>query len=160
MSKPQEPCSKCKGEMTVKPLETFSGVEGGVKVTIEAMPAAVCGQGHKRFVYPMFAGMLMDMVMDEDTYRFTPSAVKKGLFTKRYHCPGCDQELPGMPTGQKSCEMTAEFKHADPFKLQVDVPVYKCGGCGKEFIHSSKDTGKLALAATGHAYRATDIHPE
>jgi hypothetical protein len=36
MSKPQSPCSKCKGVMTVKPLETFSGEEGGVKVTIQA----------------------------------------------------------------------------------------------------------------------------
>lgn len=159
MSKPQGPCSKCKGEMTVKPLETFSGEEGGVKVTIKAMPAAVCEQGHKRFVYPLMAGMLMDMSMDEDTYTFAPSAVKKGFFTKHFHCPGCGQELPGTPTGSQAKEVTAEFKHMDPFTFQVDVPVYKCAGCGKECIHSAEEIGKLAKSATGHAYRAADIHP-
>lgn len=160
MSNPQAPCLTCKGEMTVKPLDTFSGEEGGIKVTIHAMPAAVCPEGHKRFVYPLFAGRLMDMVMDEDTYSFVPAAVKKGLFTKRYHCPSCGQELPGAPAGSKSREMSAEFKNADPFRLQIEVPVYKCSSCGKECIHSAEETGKLAMAATGHAYRATDIHPK
>lgn len=156
----QAPCLTCKGEMTVMPLAAFSGEEGGVKVTINAMPAAVCPEGHKRFVYPLFAGKLMDMVMDEETYGFVPSAVKKGLFTKRFHCPGCGQELPGEPNGRQSREMTAEFKHADPFKVQIEIPVYKCGGCGKECIQSAEATGKLAMSATGHAYRATDVHPK
>jgi hypothetical protein len=159
MSKPQSPCSKCKGVMTVKPLETFSGEEGGVKVTIQAMPAVVCGQEHKRFLYPMFAGLLMDMMIDEETYKFAPGAVKKGLFTKRYHCPGCGQELPGAPTGKRSQEVEAAFKNADPFKFTIDVPVYKCAGCGKECIRSAEETGKLAMGATGHAYRSADVHP-
>lgn len=160
MSNPLEPCIKCKGEMTVKPLDTFNGEEGGVKVVIRGMPAAVCPEGHKRFVYPLFAGLLMDMMLDEDTYSFVPAAVKKGLFTKHYHCPDCGQELPGAPTGSKSRDMTAEFKHADPFSFQIEVPVYKCSSCGKEFIRSAEETGKLAMSATGHAYRATDIHPK
>jgi hypothetical protein len=159
MSKPQGPCSKCKGEMTVKTLDAFSGEDGALKVTIHAMPAAVCGQGHRRFVYPLFAGSLMDMMMDEEAYQFAPAAVKKGLFTKRYHCPGCGQELPGSPTGSQSREATAEFKNADPFKFVVDVPLYKCAGCGKECIRSAEETGKLAMSATGNAYRAADIHP-
>lgn len=156
----QAPCLTCKGEMTVKLLDTFSGKESGVKVTIQGMPAAVCGEGHKRFIYPLFAGQLMDIAMDEDTYTFVPSAVKKGLFTKHFHCPGCGQELPGSSTGSKSREMTVEFKYADPFTFQVEVPVFKCGGCGNECIHSAEATGKLAMSATGHAYRSTDIHPK
>lgn len=159
MSKPQGPCSKCKGEMTVKPLGTLSGEEGGVKVTIQAMPAAVCEQGHKRFVYPLMAGMLMDMMMDEEFYKFVPEATRKGLFTKRYHCRDCGQELPASPTGIQTREMTAEFKHVEPFKALIDVPVYKCAGCGKECIRSAEETGKLAKNATGHAYRTGDIHP-
>ncbi len=159
MSKPQGPCSKCKGAMTVKPIDTFSGEEGGVKVTIHAMPAALCDQGHKRFVYPMFAGLLMDSVMDPDAYKFVPSATKKGFFTKHYHCPGCAQELPATPTGKQSKEVEVEFKHAEPFKFVVEVPTFKCAGCGKESIKSAEETGNLAKSATGHAYRGTDIHP-
>jgi predicted RNA-binding Zn-ribbon protein involved in translation (DUF1610 family) len=145
--------------MTVKPLDTISGEEGGVKVTIHAMPAAVCDQGHRRFVYPLFAGLLMDMSMDEDNYKFAPGAVKKGFFTKRYHCPDCGQELPGASTGRKSSEVEAALKHSDPFKFVVDVPVFKCAGCGKEAIQSLEEVGKLAKSAVGHAYRGADIHP-
>lgn len=159
MSKPQGPCSKCQGEMTVSRLATFSGEEAGVKVTIQDMPAAVCGQGHKRFVYPLLAGLLMDMAMDQDNYKAVPSAVKKGLFTKHYHCPGCTMELPLAPTGHQSRELEAQFKHVDPFKVVVEFPVYRCSGCGKESIHSAEETGKLATSATGHAFRGTDIHP-
>lgn len=159
MSKPQGPCSKCKGEMSVKALDTFSGEESGVKVTVRSMPAAVCPQGHKRFLYPVFAGGLMDHAVDPELYGATPEAVKKGLFTKRYLCPGCGNELPASPTGAKTAERLVELKHADPFDFTVSYPVYKCGGCGKEFLRSVEETGKLAMKAVGHAYRNVDIHP-
>lgn len=159
MSKPVAPCSKCKGEMKTTHLETFSGEEGGVKVTIKAMPALACAQGHRRFVYPLFAGLLMDLAFEPDTYDFAYSSVKKGLFTKRFHCPGCGKELPASPTGNKSKELSPEFKNADPFSFTVDVPVYKCEGCGKDCIHPVEEVGKLANKAVGHAYRLADIHP-
>lgn len=159
MSKPQGPCAKCQGDMTVSRLDAFSGEERGVKVTLQGMPAAVCGQGHKRFVYPLLAGLLMDLAMETDHYKAVPSAVKKGLFTKRYLCPGCAMELPLTPTGHQSQELQAEFKHVDPFKIVIEFPVYRCSGCGKESLHSSEETGKLAASAMGHAFRGTDIHP-
>jgi len=39
------------------------------------------------------------------------------------------------------------------------MPIFKCGGCGKECIQSAEETAKLAFKATGHAYRSIDIHP-
>ena len=160
MSSPYSPCTKCNGEMTAKFLDPFQGEEGGVKITIPAMPAVVCAQGHKRFVFPAFAALLMDHVMDEELYAPLPSAVKKGLFTKRYHCSGCGLELPESPTGSRAKEILVEIKHVEPFKVQIEVPVYKCASCGIEQIHSAEETGKLAMKATGHAYRGTDIHPK
>ncbi|MCX7154815.1 MAG: hypothetical protein NTW45_00015 [Rhodocyclales bacterium] len=154
-----KPCSKCKGEMLLSILDPFHGEQGGLKLSVHEMPSLICTQGHKRFIHIEFAAQLMDLVMSPETYRDIPVAVKKGLFKKRYHCPGCDLELPESPTGHKTQELAAELGKAQPFKLVVDMPVFRCGGCGKESIHSVEETGKLAFKATDHAYRSIDIHP-
>jgi len=123
------------------------------------MPFAACAQGHKRFLSTSFSAHLMDLVADPDAYRDLPAAIKKGLLTKHYHCPGCGQELPLAPTGRQAREVKAEIGKAAPFRIALEVPVFKCGGCGKESIRSPDETGGLALKATGHAFRAADIHP-
>jgi hypothetical protein len=159
MSKPQAPCSKCKGEMSLTILDAFEGEEGNVKLTVQRMPAVVCAQGHRRFVYPEFAALLMDLMVSADTFASIPSAAKKGFLKKRFHCPDCDEELPAAPTGQQTLDVVAELKKSEPFTVRVEVPVLKCSDCGQECIQSAEEIGKLAFKATGHAYRSIDIHP-
>ena len=159
MTKPLAACSKCKGEMSPMVHEPFHGEEGGLRLTLTDMPYAACPQGHKRFLSPSFSAQLMDLVVDPDRYRDLPSAVKKGRFAKHYHCPACGQELPSAPTGHRTLEVAAEIGKAAPFRVAVEVPVFKCGGCGKESIHSAAETGSLALKAMGNAFRTADIHP-
>jgi hypothetical protein len=145
--------------MSTNILDTFHGEVGGVKLSFHEMPCVICEQGHKRFVHVGFAAELMDLMMSSETYGSVPSAVKKGLFKKRYHCPGCDMELPGSPTGHQRQEVTAEIRKAQPFKVLAEVPVFRCGGCGKESILSVEETAKSAFKATDQAYRSIDIHP-
>jgi len=159
MSKAPAPCSKCKGEMSMSIVDPFQGEEGGVKISIHEMPALVCAQGHKRFVHAEFAALLMDLMVSPESFRKVPGAVKKGLFKKRFHCPACDMELPGSPTGRQTQEVMAQLRKAQPFKVVVEMPIFKCGGCGKECIQSAEETAQLAFKATGHAYRSIDIHP-
>ncbi|TRZ68338.1 MAG: hypothetical protein D4S02_03905 [Rhodocyclaceae bacterium] len=159
MSKPLAPCSKCKGEMSMKILDTFHGDSGGVKLTIHEMPYVGCAEGHKRFVHVEFAGQLMDLMMDKGTYQSVPSAEKKGFFTHTYHCSGCKLELPRASTASKTLEVIAELNKAQPLKVLVEIPVFKCGGCGKECIQSTEETAMLAVKGIGHAYRSIDIHP-
>ncbi len=154
-----KPCSKCKGEMTTKIHDPFSGEEGGLSLTVNGMPAMVCEQGHKRFIHVEFAAQLMDLMVNPETYSSILGATKKGLFKKHYHCPNCAMELSELPTGHKRMEVVAEIKKADPFKVVVDVPVTRCNGCDKESIRSAEETGKLAFRALDHAYRSIDIHP-
>ena len=159
MTKPLAACSKCKGEMSPKVHGPFHGEEGGLRLTLVEMPYAACPQGHKRFLGASFSASLMDLVANPDTYRDVPSAIRKGLLAKRYHCPGCGQELPAAPTGHRNVELAAEIGKAAPFRIVVEVPVFQCDGCGKESVRSAAETGGLALKATGHAFRAADIHP-
>lgn len=154
-----KPCSKCKGEMSGLVLDPFRGEQDGLKLSVHGMPCLVCGQGHKRFIHIEFAAQLMDLVMSPESYRGIPIARKKGLFKKHYHCPACDKELPESTTGQKAQEIVAELPKAEPFKVMVEVPVLKCGGCGTESIRSIDETAKLAFKAIDQAYRSIDIHP-
>ena len=154
-----KPCSKCKGEMSLSTHEPFEGEEEGLKLTISDMPYVVCAQGHKRFVNLPFAAQLLDLMRSPATYQDIPAATKKGLFKKSYLCSVCARELPETPTGHQTQEVSAELDKAQPFKVVVKIPVYKCGGCGEEHIRSVDETGTLAFKATDHAYRAIDIHP-
>lgn len=154
-----KPCSKCKGEMSPKVLDPFHGEEGGLKLTVDGMPALICDQGHKRFIHIEFAAQLMDLVMNPEVFSGIPSARQKGLFKKRYYCSRCDAELPDSPTGHQKVEVVAELRKAEPFKVPLDVPVFRCGGCGKDSIRSVEETARLAFKATDHAYRSIDIHP-
>jgi predicted RNA-binding Zn-ribbon protein involved in translation (DUF1610 family) len=140
-------------------VDPFHGEEGGVKVTVYDMPSLVCPQGHKRFIYAEFAALLMDLMVSPETFQKIPGAVKKGLFKKHFHCPACGMELPTSPAGRQTQDVIAELKKAQPFKVVVDMPVFKCSGCGKECIQSAEETAKLAFKGIGHAYRSIDIHP-
>jgi hypothetical protein len=154
-----KPCSKCKGEMSMNIHEPFHGEEGGLKLTVRDMPYVACAQGHKRFVNVAFAAELLDLLRSPETFRDIPAATKKGFFKKSYLCPDCARELPDLPTGHQTQELVAELDKAQPFKVVVQIPVYKCGGCSKEHIRSAEETGTLAFKATDHAYRSIDIHP-
>ncbi len=159
MSKPPAPCSKCKGEMSPAVHDPFHGEEGDLRLTISEMPHVACAQGHKRFASLSFSAQLMDLIASTDNFQGIPSATKKGLLRKRYHCPRCDQELPAAPTGHVGREVVAELANSQPFKAVIQVPVFRCGGCQAESVRSVDEAAGLALKATGHAFRSIDIHP-
>ena len=155
-----KPCSKCKGEMSPSIHEPFHGEEEGLRLTISDMPYDACAQGHKRFLNLTFAAKLMDLMLNPATYQKFPVATKKGFFKKSYLCADCARELPESPTDTQRLEVEAKLdKEAQPFKVEVDVPLYACASCGKACIRSVEETATLAYKATGHAFRAADIPP-
>lgn len=153
-----KPCSKCKGEMSLKVLDPFHGEEGGLSLTVHGMPSLACAAGHLRFTHIEFAALLMDLMANPANYSSIPSAKKKGLFKKHYHCPFCEKELPETADGHQQVEVAAEIPKSDPFRVAIKVPVFRCG-CGKHSIHSGEEVGRLAFKSIEHAYRSIDIHP-
>jgi hypothetical protein len=153
-------CKACGSETKVSTLGSFRGEEGPVAVIVNGMPALVCAQNHKRFLYPDFVTRLMDFVADPEKIAPQPPAVKRGLFKKRYHCSGCDAELPEAPTGKSERGLDANLKNAAPFKVVVQVALYKCGGCGREQVLSNEEVGESAFKAVAHGFRAADIHTD
>ena len=160
MTGASKPCKACGSETKVTTLESFRGEEGTVAVRVNGMPALVCANGHKRFLYPEFVTRLMDFVAEPEKVAPQPPAVKRGLFKKHFHCSGCDAELPATPAKKSECVLDANFKNAAPFKVVIQVALYKCGGCGREQVLSNEDVATGAFKAVAHGFRAADVHPD
>jgi hypothetical protein len=160
MASATKPCKACGSETRITTLGSFRGEEGPVAVTVNGMPALVCAQDHKRFLNPQFVALLMDFVADVEKVAPQPPAVKRGLFKKRYHCNGCDAELPATSTRKSERVLDASFKNAAPFKVVVQVAVYKCEGCGREQVLSNEEVAASAFKAVAHGFRAADVHPD
>ena len=158
MADASKPCRECGSATKVTTLGSFRGEEGTVAVIVNGMPALVCAKDHKRFLYPDFVTRLMDFVADPEQVAPQPPAVKRGLFKKRYYCSGCDAELPAVPTGKSERGLDASFKNAAPFKVVVQVALYKCDGCGREQVLSNEDVAGSAFKAVAHGFRAADVH--
>ena len=160
MASASKPCKTCGSETKITTLGSFRGEEGPVAVIVNGMPALVCAKDHKRFLYPEFVALLMDIVADAEKVAPQPPAVKRGLFRKRYHCNGCDAELPATSTKKSEQGLDASFKNAAPFKVVVQVALYKCEGCGREQVLSNEEVAASAFKAAAHGFRAADIHPD
>ena len=158
MSDPVKPCKACGAAVEVVALDMFRGVEEPVTVLVNGMPARVCSNGHKRFVYPEFVARLMDFAADAGGGSPQPPAVKRGLFKKHYHCSGCDAELPPAPTAQWAREVDVSFKHAAPFKLLIEVGLHRCTQCGREQVLSHEAVAASAFKALAHGFHAADVH--
>ena len=160
MASALKPCKACGSETKLTTLGSFRGEEGPVAVSVNGMPALVCAKDHKRFLYPEFVTRLMDFVADPEKVAPQPPAVKRGLFKKRYHCHECNAELPAEPTKKSERGLDANFKNAAPFKVVVQVALYKCGGCGREQVLSNEEIAESAFKAIAHGFRAADIHTD
>lgn len=160
MTETLKTCKACGADVKVGALEAFRGVEGPVVVSVHGMPALVCANGHKRFVFAEFVPQLMDFTANTAMATPMPEAVKRGLFKKHFHCSGCDTELPAEATGKSERELEVRFDKVDPFKLVVQVDLHKCPKCGNEQVLSKELAGTSAFKAVAHGFHDADIHVE
>ena len=160
MTGPLKPCRECGSEIAIKTLDSFSGAEGSVTVIVDGMPAMVCTRNHKRFLYAEFAPLLIDFVADPKRIAPQPPATKRGLIRKHYHCSGCDAELPAASSKTHERALDALLRNAAPFKVHMQVALYKCARCGREQVRSNEELAGDAFKALAHAFHAVDIHPD
>jgi hypothetical protein len=65
-----------------------------------------------------------------------------------------------VPTGKSERGLDASFKNASPFKVVVQVALYKCEGCGREQVLSNEEVAGSAFKAVAHGFRAADVHSD
>jgi len=150
-------CKECKGLMSLRALEPIDGEQRGVHMRIEGMPAMQCAEGHKRFVAPEFAVKMMEALLADPLVPLE-GAAQKGLLKKRYCCPGCGRELAG-DNGRVEAKRVLEMKGLDAFGVQVDLPKYRCTGCGRESVEPRDAMVDDLMKASVQAFRAAQVAP-
>jgi hypothetical protein len=61
------------------------------------------------------------------------------MIFKTHLCGGCGKDLAPKPERRQAFPYELKYEDLAPFKLQIEMPLYKCTACGKEQIHSTKD---------------------
>lgn len=152
-------CMQCKGEMAMTVLEPIAGEDQGVRMRIERMPAMRCPEGHKRFIAPDFAVRMMQAFVAGEPLTTLASAAEKGLLRKRLHCPGCGAELTGAPAGHAQARRPVTLKGLEAIDVQVEIPTYKCSGCGKDNLPPAAAVSDGLMKASIQAFRAAQVAP-
>ena len=152
-------CMQCKGEMAMTALGPTTGEEQGVRMSIEGMPAMQCNEGHKRFIAPEFAVRMMESFLAAGPLAPLDAAAEKGLLRKRLHCPGCGAELTAPATDRAQAKRTVPLQGIDAFTVRVELPKYRCAGCGKESLPPGKTLNDGLMKASVQAFRAAQVTP-
>jgi len=75
-----------------------------------------------------------------------PSGEAKGMLFKKYHC-ACGAELPAQAAREAGFAFDVAYPETPAFRGEIEVPVFKCGACGKEQARSAKELAGAVPAA-------------
>jgi hypothetical protein len=130
-------CGRCSGALEPRQLEKVSAGEAPLALRMLGFPVLQCAKGHSAPVHRDFMIWLMHELRDRCVPAI-PAGEAKGMLFKKYHC-ACGRELPAKPERTGSFAFELAFEGAPAFKAEIETPVYRCPGCGKEQAHAAKD---------------------
>lgn len=157
MTEPTRSCTTCHCETALCRLEPFSGEEKALAVTIHGLTALACANGHRQFLRADFALELLDHLVEKDEAGL-PAGEEKGLLFKHFMCADCGQELQPKPDHRHTFAIEPGIADHPGLRVDLTIAVYRCGGCGKEQLHSLKEVRKLTPAALAHAFKSAGLH--
>ena len=65
-------------------------------------------------------------------------------------CGACGKPLAAKSERRQAYPYELKYEELAPFKVQMEMPLYKCESCGKEQIRSTKDLhGQVPMAMVG-----------
>ena len=137
-------CPRCSGGVEQKTLGVVSVEARPLRLTVEDMPAAGCAKDHSSPVDNNFMLWLIQELKQRATT--LPAAAEQGRIFKKYVC-ACGRELPAKPERRKIFPLDIAYPDYAPFKAEIEMPLYKCSGCGKEQLRSVTDAQKHTAQA-------------
>ena len=129
-------CPRCGNAVEMKPLGTVSAEDKPMALRVSGMPAAKCAKGHTAPIDRDFMLWLIHELKNRGGA--LPAGTEKGMLFKKYTC-ACGAELAAKSEKRQSFPMELAYQGAPPFKAEVEMPVFKCTGCGKEQLRSAKE---------------------
>ena len=151
-------CRQCSSELHAETIDSMSGEEGVLKVTLSGFPVLVCERGHRHFMVPDFPLKLLKHVRDDDE-ALLPSGRKKGLIFKEYLCGKCGAKL-GAEAHTKPFGFDVGVDDFPKFRLELNVPIYTCPACGYEQLRDREEVKALTPVAMAQGFQAAGLRPE
>jgi hypothetical protein len=128
-------CPRCRNAVEMKTLDKLSAEDAPLKLTVTGMPAAMCAKGHAAPVDREFMLWLIHELKGRGAS--LPGAEEKGMLLKKHIC-ACGKELASKSERRQAYPFDLAYQGAPAFKAELDMPVFKCTGCGKEQLRSTK----------------------
>ena len=130
-------CARCSGACELKSLASVSAADGPLKLTLLALPVFACTKDHRVPVHRDFMLWLIQQLRAKEGD--IAAGKEEGMLFKKHLCGACGKELAGKSERRQAFPFELRYEELAPFKVEFDMPVYKCGGCGKEQIRSTKE---------------------
>lgn len=138
-------CGRCSGAMNLATLDKVTAADGPLRLNLAGVPVFSCPKGHHAPVHRDFMVWLLHEVRDKHAPSI-PGGEAKGMLFKKYHC-ACGAELPAQAARNAGFGFDMSHPEAGAFRLEIEVPVFKCGSCGKEVARSAKELAGLVPTA-------------
>ncbi len=141
-------CARCSGVCELKTLPSVSGEDGPLKVTLLELPVFACTKSHAAPVHGDFMLWLIREIRAREAQ--IASGKEAGMIFKKHLCGDCGKELAPKPARRQAFPYELKYEELAPFRLQIEMPLYKCTGCGKEQIRAARDLhGHVPSAMAG-----------
>ena len=141
-------CGKCSSGVELKTLPSVGAEDGPLKLTLTEMPVFACAKNHNAPVHRDFMLWLIQEIRAREAQ--IAAGNEQGMIFKKHLCGGCGKDLAPKPEGRKLFAYEMKYEELAPFKVEIDMPLYKCTGCGKEQLRSTKELhGHVAQAVVG-----------
>ena len=129
-------CSKCGDPNELKTLPSVTGLDGPLQLTALEMPVFACAKKHKVPVHREFMLWLISEIRAREAQ--IAAGKEEGMIFKKYLCGECGKELAAKSERRQVFPYELKYAELAPFKIQLEMPLYKCTGCGKEQVRSTK----------------------
>lgn len=141
-------CPMCSGARALKTLAEIAAEDGPLRISLRDFPVLQCPKNHKGPVHSDFMIWLIQQIREREGQ--VAAGKEQGMLFKKHLCGGCGKELAAKPDRRQAFAYALKFEELAPFQLELEMPLYKCAGCGKEQIRSTKDLhGHVANAIVG-----------
>jgi hypothetical protein len=141
-------CPRCSGACELKTLPATSGQHGPLQLTVAEMPVFQCAKGHRIPVHGDFMLWLIQQVRAREGE--IAAGRQEGMLFKKHLCGACGKPLSPKPERRQAHPYELKYEDLKPFRIAIELPVYKCSGCGKEQIRSTRELhGHVPFAVVG-----------
>ena len=141
-------CVKCVSPCELKTLPSVDAEDGPLRLTVLEIPMFACAKNHKVPVHRDFMLWLIQEIRAREGQ--IAAGREEGMIFKKHLCGACGKDLAPKPERREVYPYELKYEELAPFKIQIDMPVYKCTACGKEQMRSTKELhSHVAQAVVG-----------